>query len=95
MPQVQIELSDQLFDLAKLRALEAGFESVGEYVADLMADDLVDDSENFDHLFTPERIAHIDGVLADIKAGGKTYTMEEVREHLAANRAEWIRKNDQ
>jgi hypothetical protein len=93
MQQVQLELTDQIYDQAKRRAVEAGFKTVGEYIADVVSDDLAKDSENLDHLFTPRRIAHLDKVAAEVRAGGATYTMEEVSAHLDEKRADWIRKN--
>ena len=93
MHQVQLELTDQLYKQAKRRAVEAGFKSVEEYAADVLSEDLAEDAEDYDHLFTPERIAHLDKVAAEVRAGGKTYTMQEVRANLAQNRAEWITKN--
>ena len=93
MHQVQLELTDQLYEQAERRAVEAGFKTVSEYIAGVVSDDLAEDAENLYHLFTPERIAHIDSVVAKVKAGGKTYTMQEVRANLAQNRADWIRKN--
>jgi hypothetical protein len=82
MHEVQLELTDEVYDQAKRRAVEAGFKTVGEYIADVLYDDLVEDTENLDHLFTPGRIAHIDSVIAKVKAGGKTHTAAEVREHF-------------
>lgn len=92
MHQLQLYLNDQLYKKASRRAVEAGFKTIEEYAADVLASDLQDDTENFDHLFTPERLAHIDEAAAQIKAG-QSYTMEEVREHLATYRADWIQKN--
>jgi hypothetical protein len=43
-------------------------------------------------LFTPEVLAELDQISAEIKAGGKSYTMEEVREHLEKTRKEAVRK---
>ena len=82
MHQVQLELTDQIYDQAKRRAVEAGSKSVGEYIADVISDDLADQAENLDPLFTPERIAYIDSVIAKVKNGGKTHTAAEVREHF-------------
>ena len=89
MHQVQLELTDQLYDQAKRRAIEAGFKTVNEYLTGIVSDDLAADPENFDHVFTPERIAHIEAVRAGIKAGGKTYTQTEVREHFRKRWESW------
>jgi len=95
MHDVQIQLTDQLYDEANRRAVDAGFNTIGEFVTDVLTGELTQDTEDFDYLFTPERIAHLDRVAASVKAGGKTYTTEEVRAHLAATRSDWIRKNGQ
>jgi len=47
---------------------------------------------NYDHLFTSERITLLDTIAAEVKAGGKTYTMEEVSAYLEEKRADWVRK---
>jgi hypothetical protein len=78
----QIQLDDRLYQQAQLRASEAGIKSVDDYIADVVASDLSEKTENLDHLFTPQRLAHIDSVVAKVKAGGKTHTAEEVQEHF-------------
>jgi len=88
MPQVQLD--DQVFKVAQRRAAEAGYSSVDEYVADVVAHDGDDEADNFDHLFTPEALARLDRISADIRAGGKTYTMDEVREHFEKKRKAWL-----
>jgi hypothetical protein len=90
MPQVQ--LNDQVFKVAQRRAAEAGFATVEEYIADVVCNDLDDQTENLDHLFTPERLAHIDKAEAEIKAGN-FYTAEQAKIEMAKRRAEWIRKH--
>jgi 2-keto-3-deoxy-L-rhamnonate aldolase RhmA len=91
MPQVQ--LSDELFKEAQRRASESGFASIDEYVAEILSTDLNADVDNLDHLFTPQVIAQLDEISAQIQAGGKTYTVQEVQEHLERKRQEWPRKN--
>jgi hypothetical protein len=91
----QVQLSNEVYKRAERRAAEAGYKNVDEYVAEVVNSDADVDNENLDHLFTPERLAHIDDVLARVKAGEKTYTMDEVRQHLEQNRADWIQKNGQ
>jgi hypothetical protein len=87
----QVQLSDQLYREAERRARKAGFATVDEFVADRLKTDFSEEQENFDHLFTPEVIADLDRISAQIKAGGKTYTMQEVDEHLEKKRQEWLR----
>jgi hypothetical protein len=91
MHQVQFQITDQLYTEAKRRADVGGFKSVDDFVAEVIVDELSDDPENFYHLFTPERIAHLDRIAADMDAGGVTYTPDEVTNHLEARRADWIR----
>jgi hypothetical protein len=88
----QVQLSDKLFKEAERRAMEAGYSTVDEYVADVVSHDLHEGTENLDHLFTPQRLAHIDKAEAEIK-GGNFYTAEQADAELAKRRAEWLRKN--
>lgn len=92
MPQVQ--LNAEVFDLAQRRAAAAGYASVEDYIAAVVANDLpldpAEDPHNLDHLFTPERLAELDRISAEIKAGGKTYTVAEVREHFENKRKAWL-----
>jgi len=88
----EVRLSDQLYQEAQRRAAEAGFPSVDDYVADVLQHDLHEQTENFDHLFTPERLAHIDRAATEIDAG-KGLTLEQVDAELAKRRAEWLRQN--
>ena len=79
-----IQLNDQLYQDAQRRAVEAGFDSVDEYVADVLLHDL-EVAENLDHLFTPERLAHIDRAAAQIDAG-QGLTADQVRAHFRKKR---------
>ena len=88
----QIQLNDQLYQEAQLRAAEAGLGSLDEYVADVWRHDLHEETENFDHLFTLERIAHIDRAAAEIDAG-QGLTSAQVDADLAKHRDEWLRQN--
>ncbi len=83
----QVHLADQLYPEAEQRAHAAGYATVDDYVADVLATDLHE--EDFDHLFTPERIAHLDQISAEVKAGAKTFTSDEVREHFQKKWEEW------
>jgi hypothetical protein len=89
----QIQLNDELYKEALRRATEAGFASVEEYIADVLSQELHDATENLDHLFTPEAIAELDQISDQIKAGGKTYSAEEVEQHFEKKREEWLRKH--
>jgi hypothetical protein len=93
MSMHQVRLNDQLYKEAQRRAREAGFASVDEFIADRLENDFSGEQENFDHLFTPEVIADLDKISDTIKAGGKTYTMDEVDQHLEQKRQEWLRNH--
>ena len=92
----QIKLADEVYERARRRAAEAGFDNVDDYLADLVTQDsefeVVDDA-NVDHIFTPEVIAELDQISAEIKAGGKTYSMEEVDAHFKKKQEEWLRNH--
>lgn len=87
----QIQLNEQLYQQALLRAADAGFGSVDEYVASVLQQEL-DETENLDHFFTPERLAHIDRAAAEIKAG-LGFTSQQADAELARLRAEWLNQN--
>ena len=76
-----IQLNDQVYTEAERRAVNSGFTSVDDYVVDLLTNDMFEFDENIDHLFTPERIAHIDRAAAQI-ATGKSHTASQVHEHF-------------
>lgn len=85
----QVQLSDQLYQQAQQRAAEAGFQSVDEYVAEIVESDVSASSENYDHIFTPEVLAELDQARAAVQAGGKTYSPEEVDEHFRQKSQAW------
>jgi hypothetical protein len=87
-----IRLNDQLFKQVQLRAAEAGYATVDEYIVEVLSHDIHDATENLDHLFTPERLAHIDRAQALIESGS-FYTGEQADLELANRRAEWLRRN--
>ena len=81
----QIQLNDRLYEEVHRRASASGFVSVDEYVADVLQQDLDQDIENFDHLFTPERLAHLDRAAAQIEAG-QGLSAEQVHDHFRQKR---------
>jgi len=92
----QVQLADEVYEQAQRQAAEAGFDNVEDYLADLVMQDSefeVVDDVNVDHIFTPEVIAELDQISAEIKAGGKTYTMAEVDAHFNKKREEWLRNH--
>jgi hypothetical protein len=88
-PMQQVQLNDQLYKDVQRRATEAGFSTVDEYVADVLSFDLHEGTENLEHLFTPQRLAHIDKAEAEIKSGN-FFTAEQADAELAKRRAEWL-----
>lgn len=88
MHQVHLQLNDQLFAQAKRRAVESGFNSVDEYIADVVAEDLAHDGENLDHLFSAERLVAIDKAKAQIEAG-QFLSAKDAEAELARRRTEW------
>lgn len=76
----QIQLDDQLYQEAERRAAASGV-TVDEYVADVLQNDLHEETENLDYLFTPERLAHIDRAAAQIEAG-QGISAEKVRDYF-------------
>ena len=93
MQQVHLQLSDKLYQKAKRRSVEAGFASVDEYIVEVVAVDLETDLDALDRRFTPKVIAELDTVSARAKAGGKTYTQEEVDEHFRNKSKAWRESN--
>ena len=86
----QIQVSDGLFESLQRRAAASGFESVNEYVVDLLENDL---SETFDpdRFFTPARLAEIDAAVAEADAG-LLLTSDQVQQQLAVLRQAWLDK---
>jgi hypothetical protein len=90
MPQIQID--DQVFKAAQRRATDGGYSSVDAYITDVVVHDLTEDSEgtpNLDHLFTPQVIAELKQISEKARAGGETYTSEEVRQHFRSKSEAW------
>lgn len=89
MPAIQ--LAAPLYEQLRTRAANAGYASVDDYVTDMLREDLAN-TQNFDHLFTPERIAKLDQIVENIEAGGSLYTQEEVDAHFKSRRDAWRSK---
>ncbi len=77
----QIQLDDRLYRKAERRALASGFVTVNDYVADVLQNDLHEETENLEYLFTPDRLAHIDRAAAQIDAG-QGIPAEKVRDYF-------------
>jgi hypothetical protein len=89
----QIELDETIFMAAQRQALSAGYPSVDAYVADVVVHASQADADNADHVFTPHRIAELENISAEIKAGGVTHSLAEVREHFENKRKAWLAKH--
>ena len=90
MYQVTINIPDEAYITAIERAKQEGFGSTEVFLSDLLISSITPESDNQDHLFTPEVISELDRISAEIKAGAKTYTSEEVHAHLAQKRKAWL-----
>lgn len=84
----QVQLPEPIYKEAQRRAADAGYSNVDEYVTDVLSQELAVESD-LDHLFTSERVAQLDEVSGQIKAGAKTLTMDEVRQHFRKKGDEW------
>jgi Mn-dependent DtxR family transcriptional regulator len=77
MPKVRI--NERSFQAAQRRAADGGYANIEEYIADLIAQDVANEASGYEHVFTAELLARLDQISGKIKAGGKTFTMAEVR----------------
>lgn len=89
MQEIHLLLTEQLYNQAKRRAVEAGFASVDEYIVDVVSEDVAQETENLDHRFTPKVMAHLNQIQDEIKAGAKTHTEAELDELLQERKRSW------
>ena len=93
MPEVHLQLTDQVYRQANQRAVQAGFAGLNEYLADavseLVSEEVGDETEIINHLFTPEVISDLDRIRAAVQVGGKTYSPEEVDEFFRQKSQAW------
>jgi hypothetical protein len=76
----EIHLNENLYQQASRRAVDLGFNGVDDYVADMLRHDL-EEPKNFDRLFTPERMEHIEQARKQADAG-QVYPAEQVWENF-------------
>jgi hypothetical protein len=84
-----VQRPDQLYQQAQQRAHAAGFQSVDEYVAEIVESDVSAAAEDFDHFFTPEIVSELDQIRSEVQAGAKTYSSEEVDEFFRQKSQTW------
>ena len=93
MPEIHLQLTDQVYRQANQRAVQAGFADLDEYLADavseLVSEEFGDETEIINRLLTPEVISDLDRIRAAVQAGGKTYSPEEVDEHFRQKSQAW------
>ena len=94
MHEIHLQLSDQLYDQVQRRAMESGFASLDEYIVDVVAEDAAHETEDLDHRFTPKVVAHLNQIQEEIKTGAKTYSEEELAEHLQETARVWRESQD-
>ena len=84
-PMIQQFAAEQRIthDEAIVRLIQEGFTASHEAKA----------NENYDHLFTADRLAHLDAITAKIDAGEATLDADEVDARLATAKANWQAKN--
>ena len=59
MREIHLQLTDQLFDQVKRRAIEAGFANLDEYIVDVVAGDAAQETDDLDHRFTSNVTTHL------------------------------------
>jgi hypothetical protein len=84
----QVELSQVAYAKAR-QAAEARGLSVADFVSHLISE--AADTDDLDHRFTPEVIAHLDRIAESADANG-TLSLREVDERLESMKAEWRKK---
>lgn len=93
MRHVRLEIADDVYQQATQRALNEGFASLDEYLADaiseLATEEIGPDREIIHRVFTSEAIAELDRVRSAIQEGGKTYSPEQVDEHFRQKSQAW------
>jgi len=71
-------------------ALHVTPEQVIEQIIDAGIQAELADSDNYDHLFTPDVVADLRCIAAEMEGGGPTYSSEQVREHFVKKREAWL-----
>ena len=93
MHEIHLQLTEQVYRQANQRAVEAGFAGLDEFLADavseLVSEEVGDETEIINRLFTPEVISDLDRIHSAVQAGGKTYSPEEVDEHFRQKSQAW------
>ena len=84
----QVQLSEQGYEMAKRRAVTAGFASVDEFIEQVVLEREAEEMGDFDHRFIPKVLEALDRVSANAKAGGRTYSPEEVDEYFREKSAQ-------
>lgn len=83
-----IEIADQLYEEAKHRAEAAGFDTVDEFVAEVLRLDFSSPADDFDERFTPEVNAYLNRIAADMESG-KSLSRRQVELRLNEVRKTW------
>jgi hypothetical protein len=87
----EIRIPDDVYKQVE-RAAKANHLSLEAFVVEALQLHSKEDSDNFDHLFTPELLAAIDRSAEEV-AEGKTLTIGQVREQRKLQRKEWEEGN--
>ena len=89
MHEIHLQLTEQLYNQAKRWAVEAGFDTVDEYIVDVVSEDAAQETTDLDYRFTPQVMTHLNQIQEAIKAGSKTYSEEELDDSLQDRTREW------
>ena len=95
MHEITITIPDEAYATVNEHARRVGFAGTNDYLSDLVmsvVNNVSNDPDNYDRLFTPAVLAAIDKSARDIK-DGKGMTSSQVDEYLASKRAEWLKNH--
>lgn len=56
----QVQLTDSAYEQAKKHAVREGVASVNQFIEDILLNGLADETDDYDHLFTPQVIASLE-----------------------------------
>ena len=81
MHRFEIELTNEQYTRVQQMAKEGG-DTPEDVVREAVSSYLGPSDDEIQAKFTPEVVAHLDRICAEVDAGAKTYTREEVDDHL-------------
>ena len=88
MHRFEVELTDEQYARIRLLAKEGG-DTPEEVVREAVASYLGPTDDEIRAKFSPEVMAHLDSLMDEVRAGGRTYTQEDVDAHLEEVKKKW------